>query len=88
VFKDRVLSKTFGPKKGEVSGDWKRLHKEELRDLSSTNASLITPSMTWIGQAARIKMCGSLREWNSLKKLANGDNTKSCRYRMEGRRVD
>jgi hypothetical protein len=33
-----VLGKTFGPKRDEVTGKWRRLHKEELYDqYSSTN---------------------------------------------------
>jgi hypothetical protein len=33
VFKNRMLRKTFGPKRDEVTGEWKRLHNEELYDL-------------------------------------------------------
>jgi len=35
VFEDRVLSRTFGPKRDEVTGVWRRLHNEELYDLYS-----------------------------------------------------
>jgi len=34
VFKNRVLRRVFGPKRDEVTGEWRKLHKEELRDLS------------------------------------------------------
>jgi len=38
VFENRVLRRIFGPKKDEVTGEWRRLHKEELNDLYfSTN---------------------------------------------------
>ena len=30
VFENRVLRKRFGPKEDEVTGEWRRLHKEEL----------------------------------------------------------
>jgi hypothetical protein len=30
VFKNRVLRKTFGPKRAEVTGDWRRLQNEEF----------------------------------------------------------
>jgi hypothetical protein len=33
VFENRVLRRIFGPKKGEVAGDWRKLHNEELNDL-------------------------------------------------------
>jgi len=33
VFEDRVLRGIFGPKKDEVTGEWRKLHNEELNDL-------------------------------------------------------
>jgi hypothetical protein len=33
VFENRVLMKIFGPKKDEVTREWRRLHKEELYHL-------------------------------------------------------
>jgi hypothetical protein len=33
VFENRVLSKISGPKRDEATGDWRRLHNEELYDL-------------------------------------------------------
>jgi hypothetical protein len=30
VFENRVLRRIFGPRKNEVTGDWKKLHNEEL----------------------------------------------------------
>jgi hypothetical protein len=35
VFENRVLRKVFGPKRDEVTGEWRRLHNEELYDLYS-----------------------------------------------------
>jgi hypothetical protein len=35
VFENRVLRKTVRPKKGEVTGEWRRLDIEELNDLYS-----------------------------------------------------
>ena len=32
VFENRVVKKIFGSKKDEVTGEWRRLHKEELYD--------------------------------------------------------
>jgi hypothetical protein len=33
VFENRVLRRLFGPKRDEVTGEWRRLHNEELTDL-------------------------------------------------------
>ena len=33
VFENMVLGRIFGPRKDEVTGEWKRLHNEELNDL-------------------------------------------------------
>ena len=35
VFENRVLRRVFGPKRDEVTGDWRKLHNEELNDLYS-----------------------------------------------------
>ena len=35
VFENRVLRKVFGPKRDEVTGEWRKLHNEELNDLYS-----------------------------------------------------
>ena len=33
VFENRVLRKIFGPRRDEVTGEWRKLHNEELNDL-------------------------------------------------------
>jgi hypothetical protein len=33
VFENKVLRRIFGSKRDEVTGEWRRLHKEELNDL-------------------------------------------------------
>jgi hypothetical protein len=33
VFENRMLKRVFGPKRDEVTGEWRKLHKEELSDL-------------------------------------------------------
>jgi hypothetical protein len=35
VIENRVLRRIFGPKRDEVTGGWRKLHNEELRDLYS-----------------------------------------------------
>ena len=36
VFGNRVLRAVFGPERDEVTGEWRKLHKEELSDLYSS----------------------------------------------------
>ena len=73
VFENRVLRKVFGPKRDEVTGEWRKLHNEELNDLYSLpNIVRVVKSrrMRWAGHVAhmgRIEVCkgcwwGSLRE--------------------------
>jgi hypothetical protein len=33
VFENRVFRRIFGPKRDEATGEWRRLHNEELNDL-------------------------------------------------------
>jgi hypothetical protein len=33
MFENRVLRRIFGPKRDEVTGEWRKLHNEKLRDL-------------------------------------------------------
>jgi len=52
VFENRVLRRIFGPRKHEVTGEWRKLHIEELNDLySSPNIFRVIKSkrMRWAG---------------------------------------
>jgi hypothetical protein len=54
VFESRVL-RIFGPKRDEVTGEWRKLHNEELHDLySSTSIIRIIKSRRkrWVGHVA------------------------------------
>jgi hypothetical protein len=37
VFENRVLRRIFGPKSDDVTGDWRKLHNEELNNLYSSS---------------------------------------------------
>ena len=53
----RKLEKVFGPKRGEVTGEWRKLHNEELNDLYSLpNIVRVVNSrrMRWAGHVALI----------------------------------
>ena len=36
VFENRVVRRIFGPKRNEVTGEWRKLHNEELNNLYSS----------------------------------------------------
>ena len=55
MFENRVLRRIFGPKRDEVTGEWRKLHNEELNDLScSPNIVRLIKSrrMRWAGHVA------------------------------------
>jgi hypothetical protein len=57
VFENKVLRRMFGSKRDEVTGGWRKLHNEELRDLySSPSVIRIIKSrrMRWAGHVARM----------------------------------
>ena len=57
VFENRMLRKTYGPNWDEVTGEWRKLHTEELNDLYSSlnNIRLIKlRRMRWTGYVARV----------------------------------
>ena len=56
VFENRVLRRVFGSKRDEVTGEWRKLHNEELRDLYSLpNIVRVVKSrrMRWAGHVAQ-----------------------------------
>jgi hypothetical protein len=56
VFENRVLRRIFGPKRDEVTGEWRKLHNEELYDLYSSSSiiRIIKARRTrWAGHVAR-----------------------------------
>ena len=57
VFENMVWRRIFGPRRDEVTGEWRRLHNEELNDLySSPNIVRVIKSrrMRWAGHVARM----------------------------------
>jgi hypothetical protein len=57
VFENRALKRIFGPKGDEVTGEWRKLHNEELNELDSLpNIVRVVKSrrMKWAGHGARM----------------------------------
>jgi len=52
VFENKVLRRIFGSRRDEVTGDWRRLHNEELNDLYSS------PNIVWVIKSRRMRWAG------------------------------
>jgi hypothetical protein len=58
VFENRVLRIIFGPNRNKVSGEWRKLHNEELSDLYSSLHIVRVIKLrriSWAGHVARIE---------------------------------
>jgi hypothetical protein len=61
VFENRVLRTIFGPKRDEVTGEWRKLHNEELHDL------YYSPSIIRIIKARRMRWAGHVARMGEKK---------------------
>ena len=52
MFENRVLRRVFGPKRDEVTGEWRKLHTEELGYLYSL------PHIVWVVKSRRMRWAG------------------------------
>ena len=52
MFENRVLRRVFGSKRGEVTGELRKLHNEELSDLYTS------PNIVWVVKSRRIRWAG------------------------------
>jgi hypothetical protein len=57
VFENRVLRRVFGPKRDEVTGEWRKLHTEELSDLYTV------PNIVRVVKSRRTRWKGLWRVW-------------------------
>jgi hypothetical protein len=58
VFENRVLRGIFGPKRDEVTGEWRKLHRGELHNLYSSPdiiREIRSRTMRWAGNVARME---------------------------------
>jgi hypothetical protein len=72
VIENRVLRRIFGPKRDEVTGGWRKLHNEELRDLYSSPSIIRIIKlrrMRWVCHVARMGRRGTLIDywWESQR---------------------
>jgi len=54
MFENRFLRRIFWPKRDDVTGEWRKLHNEELNDLHSSRniVRMIKSRMRWAGYIA------------------------------------
>jgi hypothetical protein len=72
VFENRVLRRIFGPKRVEVTGEWRKLNSEELHDLYSSQSIIKILNLRrkrWAGHVARMGRRGTLIDywWESQR---------------------
>jgi hypothetical protein len=56
-YENRVLRRIFGPKRDEVTGEWRKLQNEELHDLYSSPSiirMIKSRTLRWTGHVARM----------------------------------
>jgi hypothetical protein len=66
VFENRVLRKIFGPKREEITADWRRLHDEELHNLYRS------PNITTGDQVKEYGMGGVFSMYGGDKRCIQG----------------
>ena len=54
VFQNMVLRRIFGSRKDEITGEWRRMHNEELNELYSFVRVIKWIRMRWAGHVARM----------------------------------
>jgi hypothetical protein len=86
LFQNRVLRRIFGPKRDEVTGEWRTLHNKELHDLHSSPSIIIiirSRRMRWEGHVARMG-----EKWNAYRLLVWKPEEKRPLGRKRRRWVD
>jgi hypothetical protein len=63
VFENRVLRRIFGPKRDEVTGQWRKLHSEELHNLYSSPDIIRQVKANEVGGVCSTHGRGETRSW-------------------------
>jgi hypothetical protein len=61
VFENRVLRRLFGPKRDEVTGEWRKLHNEQFDNLCpkpSIIRMIKSRTMKWAGHLTHMLLMG------------------------------
>jgi hypothetical protein len=61
VFENRVWRRIFGPKRDKVTGEWRKLHNEELNDL------YFSPNIVWVTKSRRMRCAGHVAHMGERK---------------------
>jgi hypothetical protein len=61
VFENRVLRRIFGPRRDEVTEDWRKLHNEELHNLYSSPNIIRMIKPRWMRWAGHVALMGAMR---------------------------
>jgi hypothetical protein len=80
VFENRVLKRIFRPKRDEVTGEWRKLHNEELNDL------YCSPNIERAIKIEKNEMGGACSIWGTGKDYA--ESTLRERYHLKDAVVD
>jgi len=63
AFGNTVLRRIFGPRRDKVTGEWRRLHNEELNDLYSS------PNIVWVIKLRRMRWAGHVAHMGKERRV-------------------
>jgi hypothetical protein len=76
VFEHRVVRKVFGPKRDEVTGEWRKLHNEEISDLYSL-PYIVNIVNTNIGKIEKNEMGGACGAYGGGERCGQGSGAET-----------